>query len=76
MSIAPEELTAEEKAAVAALRRLAKKWPDSLWLFAASGNLHIMKNDESGQRAITHLGGVDPELTVAHIEIPCDGGDW
>lgn len=28
-----EPLTEEEKKAIAALKRIAKKWPKSLWLF-------------------------------------------
>lgn len=36
-------LTAEESAAIRALRRLAKKWPRTLTLFSWSGSLKVLK---------------------------------
>lgn len=59
------ELTKEEKAAIKRLNALAKVWPKSLWLFAANGELKVMKH--------TQIGGVD---IVANIPIVADGGDW
>lgn len=61
------ELTADEQRAVRSLKRLAKKWPQSLKLFSWSGTLVIMDNDmESGSAAVLedHIPG-----------IPNDGGD-
>lgn len=70
------DLTKEEAAAVASLKRLAKKWPESLWLFASNGTLCAMKKTEAGSRATTGLGAVDPDYVVATVDIECDGGDF
>lgn len=66
----------EEERAVAALRRIAKRWPRSLWLFSGSGALHVMRTNAAGERVCTSGGGVDPAYSVATIDIPNDGGDW
>lgn len=87
MSFAEEELTDEERSALRSLRRLAKRWPKSLWLFSASGTLHVMRTGPNGKRVMrrdTHLfasGEADPEVTdqrasIGTIDIPNDGGDW
>ena len=41
-------LTVEEQKAIASLKRLAKKWPDSLLLFSFNGSLTVHKYDEAG----------------------------
>lgn len=68
-------LTAEEKRAVASLRRLAKRWPNSLWIFATGGDLHVMQKGAEGRRYVEG-GGADPQALVAVVPIECDGGDW
>lgn len=68
-------ITPEEKRAIAALQKLAKTWPKSLWLFSASGSLCVMQNDENGERRLRG-DGVDDDAIVALINIPNDGGDW
>ena len=71
------ELTDEEKKAIRALKRVAKIWPDSLWLFSASGSLCVMRNDENGDRVVDPIyGGVEQEYIVDNIDIENDGGDW
>jgi len=55
-------LTKAEEAAIRTLKRLATKWPDTLWLYAASGTLTVMRKNEDGEQAMT--------------SIECDGGDW
>lgn len=75
------DLTDDEKRAIAALQRLAGKWPKSLWLYSASGSLNVMRRDSAGKRAVLdhgldQHGGVDPAYSVAVIDIPNDGGDW
>jgi hypothetical protein len=58
-------LTTEEARAINSLRRLAKKWPQSLSLFSHAGSLRITKANSRGIQA-----------AVADIEgIPNDGGD-
>ena len=68
-----EKLT--EAQAVAALKRLAARWPANLWLFS-NGTLTVMRLTESGERAHVRHGGFDPAYAVATINIPNDGGDW
>ena len=79
-------LTREERLAIAALRRLATRWPKSLWLFTVSGVLHVMHVGPDGTRAekpgTDYRGGYpppsgyDPEYTLTTVDIPNDGGDW
>lgn len=70
------DITAEEARAIRSLQRLAKKWPASLWLFSASGSLHVMKALPNGQHAHLSNDGVDPAYVLGTIAIPNDGGDW
>lgn len=70
------EPTAEEKRAIASLKRLAKKWPKSLWLFSGSGSLCVMRYRQDGERALVDDGGMDSDYALATIDIPNDGGDW
>lgn len=72
-------LTEAEKSAVRRLKRLAKAWPKTLWLYSAGGSLHVMQTDANGDQAMGAglLGeGVDPDYSVITINIPNDGGDW
>jgi hypothetical protein len=73
-------LTDEERAAIRALKKLTRRWPKTLWLFSASGTLHVMRCDADGKRAVTDStmgdGGVDPDYSVTTVKIPNDGGDW
>jgi len=69
------DLTKEEEKAIKSLQRVAAKWPNSLWLFSASGSLMVMKNKDGGA-AKTNSGGVDPDYIVGTIDIDNDGGDW
>jgi hypothetical protein len=69
-------VTDEERRIVARLKRLARDWPKSLWLFSGDGTLHVMRAGPDGERVETASGGVDPEYSVATIDIPADGGGW
>lgn len=73
-----DDLTSDERKAVSTLKRLAKRWPKSLWLFSASGDLHVMKCGPDGERVRNpHIpDAVDPDHVVETIKIPNDGGDW
>ncbi len=70
-------LTDEERKAIAALKRLARRWPGSLTLFSWSGSLHIFKTDEWSERGQYGPTGYDAnDYGVACIDgIPNDGGD-
>lgn len=75
------DLTDDEKRAIAALKRLARKWPKTLWLYSASGSLNVMRCNSAGKHAVLDRGldqhgGVDPTYSLAVIDIPNDGGDW
>jgi len=70
------QLTPEETNAIATLRRLATRWPKGLWLFAASGNLCVMRAGKHGEHLMTDGGGVDSDYQITNIDIPNDGGDW
>lgn len=70
------EATAEEAKAIRALKRLAKTWPKSLWLFSASGSLCVMQKGEDGDRRRLSCGGADPAANLDQIDIENDGGDW
>ncbi len=67
-----------EAQAIAALKRLAKRWPKSLWMFCGTGT-NIMRCRDDGSRAMTgprDTGCVDQDYFVCKINIPSDGGDW
>lgn len=70
------EANAAEQKAINALRRLAKTWPKSLWLFSASGTLCVMQRSPDGEKAKVRGGGMDQEYVLTTINIPNDGGDW
>jgi hypothetical protein len=72
----PKELTKEEKKAIAALKRLAKTWPKSLWLFS-NGNMSVLKFKEDGSPAYNETEEVNQDFIVASIPgIYSEGGDW
>jgi hypothetical protein len=61
----PITITPEEAAAIRSLKRLAKKWPQSLRLFSWSGTLIVVKRNSD-----------DIDAMITHIpNIPNDGGD-
>lgn len=71
------EPTPDEARAIRALKRIAKTWPKSLWLFSANGTLSVMRADEDGGHIELGFGeGIDPAYALATIDIPNDGGDW
>lgn len=70
------ELTKEEKNAINTFKRLAKKWPDTLWLFSGSSTLWVMRYGPDGKPVMTPDGGFDPDYCVVKIDIENDGGDW
>lgn len=71
------EPTNEERRAIATLKRLAKRWPKSLWLFSASGSLMVMRARQDGRHALLSNGSVDQDYIVDQVNgISNDGGDW
>ena len=72
------ELTDEERRAIASLKRVAKKWPATLWLFCGGqSGIAVMRTHEDGGHAHLSTSGVDPAYIVDEIQgIDSDGGDW
>ena len=67
-----------EEQAIAALQKLADRWPSTLWLFSADGQLCVMRKNADGSRRLCADGiSVDPDAEVETIQgIDNDGGDW
>lgn len=71
------DLTKEEKAAISALKRLSKKWPPSLWLFANGLHISIMRTGKNGEHVTDgEGGGFNQDYRVDSVDIDNDGGDW
>ena len=70
------KLTKEEENAIATLKRLEKRWPKTLWLFATGMSINVMRCGEDGEQVTDSSGGMDQDYIVDSIDIPNDGGDW
>jgi hypothetical protein len=69
-------VTTEEKKVIEMLRRVAKIWPATLWIFCDGNGLRIMRRGADGQRQTTSDGAMAQRSIVTTIDIPSDGGDW
>ena len=67
--------TEEQQKAIASLKRLARKWPSSLWLFSGSGTLCVMAKSENGERVFSGQTP-DQRYVLDTVMIENDGGDW
>ncbi len=72
----PYKLTKSEEKAIELLKKAAKHWPGSLWLFAAGNQLHVMRKDKFGKIAMESNGSIDQDFVLESINIEADGGDW
>ena len=70
------ELTKEEVKAIKAIKKAAKIWPESLWLFSGDGTLHVMRCDEDGEHIHINSGGIDSDYCITTVDIDNDGGGW
>lgn len=77
------ECTPEECKLIDSLKRLAKKWEKNgkrLWLYSASGSLHVMMHgstDYNHTPEFTQHGGSNIDNSITTIYgILNDGGDW
>ena len=75
------KLSDEEVKAIKSLRRLAKRWPDTLWLFSANGSLCVMRKGLNGEHVTdppNEAGaGMCQAMRITAIQgIDNDGGDW
>lgn len=71
-----DDQTSQERAAIATLKRLAKRWPKTLWLFSAAGSLCVMRNGPDGRPVTVSDSGMDQDYVLDTIDIPNSGGDW
>jgi hypothetical protein len=77
LSEVEREPTAEESRAICSLKRLAKRWPDTLYLASMGGSLNVMRKDADGGHAIrTDDVDLDQSYSLATIAIDNTGGDW
>jgi hypothetical protein len=65
-----------EEQAIAALKRVAKRWPKTLWVFAGNGDLAILRAGPDGEHVHNESGSVDQAYIVDSVDIPNDGGGW
>lgn len=71
------ELTDEERRAISSLKRLSKRWPKSLWVFAGGSSsecLYVLRTGENGERVTNSNGTFDQDYIVADAPWPSDGG--
>lgn len=69
-------LTPEERNAIASLRRLAKRWPQSLTLASMDGSLVVFR---TGDERFHDIDGGDRTASVIADDfygIPNEGGGW
>ena len=70
------EPTPDEARAIRRLKALARDWPDTLWLYSAGGALHVMRKGDDGVHVTLPHDGIDPDYSLATVEIENSGGDW
>ena len=75
------EPTPEELKWFKRIERVIKDMPDSVWLFANSAGLSMMRKDAHGHHATIEMygpvgGGMDHDYLLESIDCNIDGGDW
>ncbi len=61
----------------ATLKKLNENWNDKYWLFAADGDLHLMRlNNDGGRILEANLGMSQKAIIHSYNRIKSDGGDW
>lgn len=72
------EITKEEQNAVNILKRLEKRWPETLWIYVTGNGIHILKCGKDGKHVYTEREGTpDLDYEVEYITgIDNDGGDF
>jgi hypothetical protein len=72
-----DELSDEERKAIASLQRLAKRWPRSLTLASMGGQLVVVHTDSPVFQELDGSNLNRHEAVLADIHgIPNTGGDW
>jgi hypothetical protein len=68
------EPTKEEKLVIELLKKAGRHWPNSLWLFAEGGQIHVMRTGQDGEHVVDdHTGGMDTSFILATINIDMTG---
>ncbi len=57
------KITNEENLSIELLKKAARHWSDSLWLFADGNNLYVLRKDSDGKCALQR------DLVLGTIEI-------
>ena len=71
------EPTPEELKWFARLELVVKAMPDTVWLYANSAGLSMMRKGESGEHAVNNPhGGMDADYLLESVQGNIDGGDW
>lgn len=61
----------------ATLKKLNDNWNDKYWLFAADGEIHLMRYNANGERMTeNNLGMSQKAILHSYTNITADGGDW
>jgi hypothetical protein len=59
------------------LRVVARAMPKEVWVFVASGKVHVMARGADGQPVMASNEGVDPKMDLGSVPGGLwDGGDW
>ncbi|WP_251151355.1 hypothetical protein [Cellulosimicrobium sp. Marseille-Q4280] len=70
-----DDLTADERRAIASLQRLARRWPRTLTLASMGGDLAVVRTGDP--RFLGEDSAARQEAIVADVRgIPNTGGDW
>lgn len=69
------ELSQREASAIAEIQKLARRWPESLYLASMGGTLHVMRKNEDGEHAMEG-DQLDQDYIVDTVRIENTGGDW
>ena len=68
-------MTETERRKVRAFEKTLTNLPDDMWVFAASGDVYILRKKD-GVPVYNPSGSVDPSYIVCKIVGHIEGGDW
>lgn len=69
--------TKEEQNAINTLKRLEKRWPKTIWLFATGEAIHVFRCGENNEHVMSNTGAPDINYELAYLtKINNDGGDF
>lgn len=71
------ELTKDEVLAIRALKRVAARWPETLWIFCDGNSMKVCKKNAEGRQAFVPRSGApayDHSYIVGEVMIESDGG--